>query len=55
MVLLNVALLLVVYVVAIIGTVVMKKIQPSNKWYPWWAAVICLLFTWYVLKILVSG
>lgn len=52
MVVLNIVLLLIVYVVAIIGTVVMKKIQPENKWYPWWAAFICVLFTLYVLKAL---
>lgn len=44
--------LLVIYIVAIVGIIVMKKIQPENKWYPWWAAFICALFTMYVLKAL---
>ena len=52
MVLLNIVLLLVVYATAITGTVVMKKIQPGNKWYPWWAVFICVLFTVYILKVL---
>lgn len=47
-----IVLLLVIYIVAIVGIIVMKKIQPSNKWYPWWAAFICVLVTvfliWYV-------
>lgn len=34
-----------VYAVAIIGIIVMRKIQPENKTYPIFATCVCIAFT----------
>lgn len=44
--------LVIVYMVAFAGVVIMKKIQPDDKIYPVWVVIVCILFTlfagWYV-------
>lgn len=37
-----------VWIVAIAGICVMRKIQPGNKIYPVWAVIICILLTLFV-------
>lgn len=41
-------LLMIVYFVAIVGIVVMKKIQPDDKIYPVWTVIVCILLTLFV-------
>lgn len=37
-----------VWIVALTGILIMKKIQPEDKIYPAWAATICIIFTLFV-------
>lgn len=37
-----------VWIVALAGILIMKKIQPEDKIYPAWAATICIIFTLFV-------
>lgn len=41
-------LLIIVYLVAIVGIVVMKKIQPDDRIYPWWVVIVCILITLFI-------
>ncbi len=45
-------LVAIVWIVAIVGICIMKKLQPRDKIYPVWAVMICILLTlfvgWYV-------
>lgn len=43
-------LILIVTVVAIIGTIVMSKIEPNNKVYPMYAGVILMLYLLLITK-----
>lgn len=38
-----------VWAVAGIGCYIMKKIQPENKLYLWYAVAICVIFTTFVV------
>lgn len=48
--------LAIVWGAGVLGICIMKKIQPENKIYPVWAAVVCVAFTlflkWYVSQAL---
>lgn len=39
----------VVWAAAGIGCCIMKRIQPEDKLYPWYAVVICVIFTAFVV------
>lgn len=41
--------LLVIYIIAAAGIVVMKKIQPEDKIYPVWAVFVCIVLTCFVV------
>ena len=45
-------LVAIVWIVAVVGICIMKKLQPDDKIYPVWAVMICILLTlfvgWYV-------
>ncbi len=41
----TVIMVITVWVIAIIGIRVMKKIQPNGRIYPVWAVMICVLLT----------
>lgn len=41
-------LVLIVWIVAVVGICIMKKIQPDNRIYPVWAVMICILLTLFV-------
>ncbi len=41
-------LLAIVYIIGIICTAVMKKIQPENKIYPVWVVFVCVALTVFV-------
>ncbi len=41
----NIFLVLLVWIVAIIGIKVMKKLQPEDILYPFYAVAICILLT----------
>lgn len=38
----------IVWIAAIAGIFIMKKLQPDNKIYPVWAVMICILFTLFI-------
>nr|DAT27993.1 MAG TPA: hypothetical protein [Caudoviricetes sp.] len=40
----KITLIVIVWAVAIAGIIAMKKIQPSNRFYPVWAVSIATLF-----------
>lgn len=42
-------LVILVWVVAGLGVLIMKKIQPENKLYLWYAIAICVIFTAFVV------
>lgn len=44
----NLSVVVAVWVIAIVGIRIMKKIQPGNKIYPVWAVIICILLTLFV-------
>lgn len=44
----EVLLVLSVWIIAIIGILIMKKIQPSDKVYPVWVVIICIILTLFV-------
>ena len=44
----EVLLVLSVWIIAIIGIFIMKKIQPSDKVYPVWVVIICIILTLFV-------
>lgn len=41
-------LIVTVWIVAVVGICIMRKVQPDNKIYPVWAAIICILLTLFV-------
>lgn len=41
-------LVLIVWIVAVAGICIMKKIQPDDRIYPVWAVMICILLTLFV-------
>lgn len=40
--------LVIVYLAAFAGIVIMKKIQPDDKIYPVWVVIVCILLTLFV-------
>ncbi len=42
------ALVVLVWIVGVIGVAIMKKLQPENKIYPIWVAIVCILLTAWV-------
>ena len=42
--------LLVVYVAAIIGVFIMKKIEPDNWFYPVYATIVCIVLTYFLVR-----
>lgn len=44
----NIGFLLMVYIPSIIGIVIMNKLDPGNKVYPFYVLLICLLVTIYI-------
>ena len=41
-------LVILVWVVAGLGVLIMKKIQPEDKLYPWYALAVCIALTGFV-------
>lgn len=35
----------IVWLIGFIGVCIINRIQPNNRWYPVWAAGVCILFT----------
>lgn len=44
----NVLLVLLVWIVAIAGIRIMKKLEPDNRGYRVWAIMICIILTLFV-------
>lgn len=44
----NLSVVVAVWIVAIVGIRIMKKIQPDDKIYSVWAVIVCILLTLFV-------
>lgn len=38
----------IVWIVAVAGIYIMKRIQPNNRIYPVWAVMVCILLTFFI-------
>jgi hypothetical protein len=45
---LEILLVVVIWIIAIIGICIMKKLQPDDRIYPAWAVAVCVLLTLFV-------
>ena len=41
-------LVVIVWIVAVVGICIMKKLQPDDKIYPVWVVIVCILLTLFV-------